>query len=866
MELYYKKTGFFKQALLLAALILLPVAGLNAQSATLPSEVFDNWHAYSVAGDKQWTFSGTNAAMLNDYLGGGTSEEEDWLVSPEFTAGDGYGIGLNFTSWYSGIKNPIAVKYSTGYSGEGDPNTATWTDITDKAQWGGSSAETKASGNVIIAESLPLRIAFVYTGDSVSWKLSGIKVDNIDAMAPTTPANLTAATTEAGILLTWDASTDNTDVTGYHIYINDKLYKSTETPGYTIASIPANAEYTIDVEAFDAAGNKSGKATVTHMLSSRKPASQCDYSDDFTSLTFTGTGFAVASLQTLLTTPNGWTGQNVIMVKGPNAGASGGILVSNYKAMNTGEQGFCLNGTTTKTGVISSPVLGGGCATIFFNYAARNTSTRRIQVTIEQEGEAVWSDTLDINVYQVNTRCEYLRKNIGVAGNFRLKIKNLCPSQISTNTISEDATIWNVCLQTQVTEVATPEITIEGKRQSENIYWEQADVTLSTETRDCNLYYTVDGTEPTSASTPYTDTFTLTKTATVKAIAVHGGLVSQPADAQITVAGPQTAILPYSESFASGLGNWYFHSAVGEQEWIAGSEGETSFARMWGAPDEYTVVANEDWLISPALTAAEGYGLAFRFASSKQYDGNAIALKYSTDYAGVGDPSTATWTDITAQAVLPTTEAVWMPSGVIAISETAPVRFAFVYTSTVSEAALWQVSHIGIVNADLTVPSAPAGLTGLPAVTGIDLSWTASTDNVGVAGYNVYVGEELEGTTAETSYAVTGLTSATGYVLGVEAFDAAGNKSAKAYVTATTGTATGLPKNTASGLSVYPNPFDGFVIVTVPVSNRAVVYNQAGCAVLNVPLNAGENRINTSALPSGVYILQCGTDIVKMMK
>jgi uncharacterized membrane protein YeaQ/YmgE (transglycosylase-associated protein family) len=40
---------------------------------------------------------------------------------------------------------------------------------------------------------------------------------------------------------------------------------------------------------------------------------------------------------------------------------------------------------------------------------------------------------------------------------------------------------------------------------------------------------------------------------------------------------------------------------------------------------------------------------------------------------------------------------------------------------------------------DSTAPSTPTGLTGTPVAAGrIDLAWTAATDNVGVAGYNVY--------------------------------------------------------------------------------------------------------------------------------
>jgi len=59
----------------------------------------------------------------------------------------------------------------------------------------------------------------------------------------------------------------------------------------------------------------------------------------------------------------------------------------------------------------------------------------------------------------------------------------------------------------------------------------------------------------------------------------------------------------------------------------------------------------------------------------------------------------------------------------------------------------------------------------------IDLSWTASTDNVGVDGYKIYRDTIEIDSTAETSYSDTGLDFDTHYCYTVKAYDAAGNVS-----------------------------------------------------------------------------------------
>src|SRR5206468_3922507 len=83
--------------------------------------------------------------------------------------------------------------------------------------------------------------------------------------------------------------------------------------------------------------------------------------------------------------------------------------------------------------------------------------------------------------------------------------------------------------------------------------------------------------------------------------------------------------------------------------------------------------------------------------------------------------------------------------------------------------------------ADTTPPSTPTGLTAAVAgssnPSGANLSWSASTDNVGVTGYIVRRNGVQVATPATTSFADTGLSAATTYTYTVAARDAAGNSS-----------------------------------------------------------------------------------------
>lgn len=127
----------------------------------------------------------------------------------------------------------------------------------------------------------------------------------------------------------------------------------------------------------------------------------------------------------------------------------------------------------------------------------------------------------------------------------------------------------------------------------------------------------------------------------------------------------------------------------------------------------------------------------------------------------------------------------------------------------------------GTGGGDTTPPSVPANL----AVTGTtsssaSLSWSASTDNVGVAGYRVYRGGVQVGTTAGTSFTDTGLSASTQYSYTVAAYDAAGNVSAQSSpATATTGSGGGTGGGGCTAAYTVSNQWGNGFTANVTVTN-----------------------------------------------
>jgi chitodextrinase len=88
---------------------------------------------------------------------------------------------------------------------------------------------------------------------------------------------------------------------------------------------------------------------------------------------------------------------------------------------------------------------------------------------------------------------------------------------------------------------------------------------------------------------------------------------------------------------------------------------------------------------------------------------------------------------------------------------------------------------------DTTPPSTPANLAGTaPGPTEVDLTWSASTDDVAVAGYRILRDGVQIGTSSSAAYADRTTQASTTYQYAVVAYDAAGNVSGQSNVASVT--------------------------------------------------------------------------------
>ena len=192
------------------------------------------------------------------------------------------------------------------------------------------------------------------------------------------------------------------------------------------------------------------------------------------------------------------------------------------------------------------------------------------------------------------------------------------------------------------------------------------------------------------------------------------------------------------------------------------------------------------------------------------------------------------------------------------------------------------VALIWSTTSDTQVPTSPTNLAASNiATTSLTLTWTASSDNVGVTGYEVYMNGILKTTVATTTASITGLTENTNYAFYVKAKDLAENSSGNsATINATTlqffdiipptspSNITNSAKTTTSltinwsnssdniGVTLYEVYFDG-VLKTSVTTTTATINGLTGLTTYPIYIKAKDAAGNSSISSNTVSLTTC---------
>ena len=158
--------------------------------------------------------------------------------------------------------------------------------------------------------------------------------------------------------------------------------------------------------------------------------------------------------------------------------------------------------------------------------------------------------------------------------------------------------------------------------------------------------------------------------------------------------------------------------------------------------------------------------------------------------------------------------------------------------------AIW-----GTPTTDTQAPTAPTNLASTGATSNsVSLSWTASTDNIGVTGYNVYVNGTLYTTVTGTTATVSGLTASTTYTFYVIAKDAANNLSSQSNTV--TETTTAVSSGGSCGTETFETiPANDSQYTTRSWTNNAITWT-ATAARTDQTINGRAIMVRTGNLTS----------------
>lgn len=560
-----------------------------------------------------------------------------------------------------------------------------------------------------------------------------------DTEAPSVPVDLKASNiTKTAASLAWSASKDNVGVTGYKVYIDGQFFKTVTNNGFNASGLKPATTYKGFITAIDAAGNESGRSEIVSFTTLKDDGGGGSDTDAPTSPTA-----LVASDVTKTSAQLSWnTSTDNTAVAGYN------IYINGNKIASSVTTKYSLSGL--KPGVTYNVYV---TAIDAASNESRPSNTIEVVTKIDSnDAEAPTSpENLKSSVLQptsVNISWDEARDNVGVVG-YNIYVNGNRISSTTTNSKQlnglRESTTYNVYVTAidaagneskpsntitftttknggggaDSTPPSAPENLVATQVQSTSLTLKWGISTDNVGVVGYNIY--INGTKLSSSTTNSKSLKGLREGVTynfyVKAIDAAGNESKESNIARVVMPKP---------------GDADTQAPTPPKNLVAGNIQKTSADLIWGEANDNVAVVNYKIYIN----------------------GSATFTSTSTSYSLKGLKEGTTYSVYVTALDAKGNES--QPSNIVSVKttgNTAPTPD----TTPPSVPLNLQVSNVSSASADLT--------------------WSASSDNVGVIKYEIYLQNTKKGETISTATSLSLLLPSTAYTAYVVALDAAGNKS-----------------------------------------------------------------------------------------
>jgi chitodextrinase len=617
----------------------------------------------------------------------------------------------------------------------------------------------------------------------------------LDTQPPTAPSGFRqVATSENAVVLAWDASRDNVGVVGYGVYRSIERVTTVAEPTATLSGLSCGSTYEYAVDAADASGNRSLRASVfVRTASCPTPTSSGD----------TTPPSAPSGLAASNTTQSGlalsWKA------------ASDNVAVTGYDVYRNGAKVATVSATSVAQSALS-------CGTAYaFAVVARDAagnSSPQGQLTASTSPcSASPSDTTPPSA----------------------------PSGLAvSNTTQSGLTLsW---------KAASDNVAVTGY----DVYRDGAKVaavgatSVAQSALSCGTAYAFAVVARDAAGNSSPQAQLSASTSPCSGSAVDTTPPSQPANLAVVSATGASVALGWSASTDNVGVAGYRVYVNGSYRATTTQPGATVSALTCGTAYTFAVDAFDAEGNSSRRAAVTGSTAACADTQAPSAPTNvvassrtatSIALSWSPSSDDVGVAGYGLYRAGTRVGTSSSTSGIF--SGLTCNTSYTLAVDAYDAAGNRSSQAVAMVSTTACP--DTTAPASPTGLAASSVTqTGLTLTWNASTDNVGVTGYDVYRDGTKMATVTSTSSAQSGLACGTSHSFGVVARDAAGNASSQALLQVSTTACSASPSSLSGRWFADSSPWNAPIPQSPSVVSQSSSWiNALYSAVAEIDINQG---------------------------